>query len=161
MLELANKNKRKMGVRNVEFIKGYIEDIPLNDNTVDAVISNCVINLSDDKEKALAEAYRVVKEGGRLAISDIVVLKDVPQELKDMAELWVGCIAGALSMEQYKTILEKVGFKNIEIKPVHVYTKDVVTEMLQQKKQQLDINIGNALESLDGAYAGAYIKATK
>jgi len=108
MLELANKNKRKMGVRNVEFIKGYIEDIPLNDNTVDAVISNCVINLSDDKEKALAEAYRVVKEGGRLAISDIVVLKDVPQELKDMAELWVGCIAGALSMEQYKTWALKI-----------------------------------------------------
>ncbi|HYE83966.1 MAG TPA: arsenite methyltransferase [Clostridia bacterium] len=161
MLELANKNKREMGVENVEFIKGYIEDIPLQDNMVDAVISNCVINLSEDKEKALSEAYRVLKAGGRLAISDIVVLKDVPQDIRRIAELWVGCIAGALSVEQYKTILEKVGFKNIEITPVHIYTKDVVTEILQQKKHLLDIKLDDTLESLDGAYAGAYIKAIK
>ncbi|HYF82925.1 MAG TPA: arsenite methyltransferase [Clostridia bacterium] len=161
MLELANKNKKRMGVENVEFIKGYIEDIPLDEYTVDAVISNCVINLSDDKEKALSEAYRVIKKGGRLAISDIIVLKDVPKDIKNMAELWVGCIAGALSTDEYKTILEKVGFKHIEIKPVHVYTKEVILEILQQKNYLLEIEVGDVLELLDGAYAGAYIKAEK
>ena len=161
MLELANKNKSKMGVQNVEFIKGYIEDIPLRDNTVDAVISNCVINLSEDKEKALSEAYRVIKDGGRLAISDIIVLRDVPQEIKNAAEMWVGCIAGALSVEDYEMILDKVGFKNIEITPVHVYTKDVIQDILQEKSHLLSIDVGNVLEQLDGAFAGAYIKAVK
>ncbi len=161
MLELANKNKKRMGVENVEFLKGYIEDIPLADNTVDAVISNCVINLSEDKEKALSEAYRVTKEGGRLAISDIIVLKDVPQDIKNMAELWVGCIAGALSAVEYKTILEKVGFNNIEITPVHIYTKEVILEILGQKNHLLQIEISKAIDLVDGAYAGAYIKASK
>ena len=161
MLELANKNKAKMGVKNVEFIKGYIEDIPLSDNTVDAVISNCVINLSDDKEKALSEAFRVIKDGGRLAISDIIVLKDVPQEIKEAAEMWVGCIAGALSIEEYEAILKKVGFKNIEIKPVHVYTKDVIKDMLNEKSHLLTIDFSNTIEQVDGAFAGAYIKAVK
>jgi arsenite methyltransferase len=161
MVELANKNKARMGVENVEFIKGYIEDIPLQDNTIDAVISNCVINLSDDKEKALSEAYRVVKAGGRLAISDIIVLKDVPSEIKKAAEMWVGCIAGALSTDEYRTILEKVGFKDIEIKPVHIYTKDVINEIMQEKSHLLKVGIGDVLESVDGAFAGAYIKAIK
>jgi arsenite methyltransferase len=161
MLELANKNKAKMGVHNVEFIKGYIEDIPLSDNTVDAVISNCVINLSEDKEKVLSEAYRAIKEGGRLAISDIIVLKDVPQEIKSAAEMWVGCIAGALSVKDYESILKKVGFKNIEVKPVHVYTKDVIKDMLDEKSHLLTIDFSNILEQVDGAFAGAYIKAVK
>lgn len=161
MLELANENKRKMGVENVEFIKGYIEDIPLSDNIVDAVISNCVINLSEDKEKALSEAYRVIKEGGRLAISDIIVLRDIPQEIKNAAEMWVGCIAGALNVEDYRRILEKVGFKNVEIKPVHIYTKDVIQDMLQEKKNFLSLDFSDVLEQVDGAFAGAYIKAVK
>lgn len=161
MLELANKNKARMGVENVEFIKGYIEDIPLDDNIVDAVISNCVINLSEDKEKALSEAYRVLKEGGRLAVSDIIVLKDVPEDIKKAAEMWVGCIAGALSVEEYRTILEKVGFKNIEITPVHIYTKDVITDLLGEKKHLLKFDVTGMLESVDGAFAGAYIKAYK
>jgi ubiquinone/menaquinone biosynthesis C-methylase UbiE len=161
MLELANKNKRKMGIENVEFIKGYIEDIPMADRTVDAVISNCVINLSEDKEKALGEAYRVIKEGGRLAISDIIVLKDVPQEIKKAAEAWVGCIAGALSAEEYRIILEKVGFNNIEIKPVHIYTKEVVKDLLQQKQHLISVDFSNILDQVDGAFAGAYIKAIK
>ncbi len=161
MLALANRNKLSMGVRNVEFLKGYIEDVPLPDNTIDAVISNCVINLSEDKEKALSEAYRVIKEGGRLAISDIIVLKDVPEDIRKMAELWVGCIAGALSTGEYRSILEKVGFKNIKIEPVHIYTKDVITELLQEKEHLIKLELGDTLDSLDGAYAGAYIKATK
>jgi SAM-dependent methyltransferase len=161
MLELANKNKAKMGVENVEFLKGYIEDVPLRENTVDAVISNCVINLSDDKEKALSEAYRVIKEGGRLAISDIIVLKDAPQDIKKMAEMWVGCIAGALSIDEYRSILEKVGFKNIEIKPVHIYTKDVITDVLNEKKHLINVDFNNMLDLVDGAFAGAYIKAIK
>jgi SAM-dependent methyltransferase len=161
MLELANKNKAKMGVENVEFIKGYIEDIPLSDHTVDAVISNCVINLSDDKEKALSEAFRVIKEGGRLAISDIIILKDVPQEIKAAAEMWVGCITGALSIRDYESILEKVGFRNIEIKPVHIYTEDVIKDILNEKNHLLNIDFSSILEQVDGAFAGAYIKAVK
>jgi len=161
MLQLANKNKAKMGVENVEFLKGYIEDIPLKDNLVDAVISNCVINLSEDKEKALSEAYRVIKTGGRLAISDIIVLKDVPQDVKKAAEMWVGCIAGALSVEEYRGILEKVGFRDIDIKPVHIYTKDVIEELLNQKKHLFDVDVSQLLELADGAFAGAYIKALK
>jgi ubiquinone/menaquinone biosynthesis C-methylase UbiE len=161
MLELANKNKVKMGVENVEFLKGYIEDIPLPDNTVDAVISNCVINLSDDKEKALSEAYRVIKEGGRLAISDIISLKQVPDEIRKMAEMWVGCIAGSLSIEEYRVILEKIGFKNIEITPVHIYTKDLISDVLKEKNYLPKIDVQEILEQVDEAFAGAYIKATK
>jgi ubiquinone/menaquinone biosynthesis C-methylase UbiE len=161
MLALAEKNKKRMGVENVEFIKGYIEEIPLADNTVDAVISNCVINLSDDKEKALAEAYRVLKPGGRLAISDIVALKDVPPEMRKQAELWVSCVGGALEVEEYKTILERVGFRSIEIKPVHIYTKDIIEELLEEKKHLLGIEPGDELDLLDGAFAGAYVKAVK
>lgn len=161
MLELANKNKAKMGVENVEFLKGYIEDIPLHDNTVDAVISNCVINLSDDKEKALSEAYRVIKKGGRLAISDIISLKPVPDEIKRMAEMWVGCIAGALSIEEYRSILEKVGFTDIEITPVHIYKKEIISDVFKEKKYLSKTDLHEILEQVDEAFAGAYIKAKK
>lgn len=161
MLELANKNKARMGVQNVEFLKGYIEDIPLPDHTVDAVISNCVINLSEDKEKALSEAYRVIKEGGRLAISDIISLKEVPADVRKMAELWVGCIAGALSMEDYKTILQKVGFKDIQVEPVHIYTKDIVQELIRGRRELQETFKDLQWDQIDGAFAGAYIKAIK
>ncbi len=160
MLDLAGRNKEKMGITNVEFVKGYIEDIPLDNETVDVITSNCVINLCEDKESALREAYRVLKVGGRLAIADIVRLKDVPEDIKHSVEMWVGCIAGALDLKVYEHILKKVGFKNVEIKPVNLYTKEIVEEIAKQK------NLGDLYsqidaELLDGAYAGAHVKAYK
>jgi arsenite methyltransferase len=160
MLELANKNKEKMGVGNVEFIKGYIEDIPLENETIDVITSNCVINLCEDKEVALREAYRVLKQGGRVAIADIVRLKDVPEDIRQSAEMWVGCIAGALNIEVYEDILKKVGFKEVEITPVNIYTKEIIEDIAKQK------NLGDVYSKinadlLDGAYAGAHVKAYK
>jgi len=160
MLQLANKNKEKMGIKNVEFIKGYIEDIPLDDETVDVIISNCVINLCENKEDALREAYRVLKKGGRLAIADIVVLKDLPEHIKQSVEMWVGCIAGALPVKEYEEILKKVGFKDIEITPVNIYTKEIIEGIAEQN------NLGDVyskidLDFIDGAFAGAYVKAYK
>ena len=158
MLELANKNKAKAGIQNVEFIKGYIEEIPLADKTVDVIMSNCVINLTEDKEAALSEAFRVLKEGGRLAIADIVALrKDIPANVKKDMELWAGCFAGALAVEEYKAILEKVGFTKVSVEPAHVYSKEVVKEMM--KDFSADGNFD--LDSIDNAFAGAYIKAYK
>lgn len=160
MLELANKNKAKMGVNNVEFIKGYIEDIPLDNETVDVITSNCVINLCEDKEDALREAYRVLKTGGRLAIADIVQLKKVPEDVKRSVEMWVGCIAGALDIKTYEDILKKVGFKSVEITPVNLYTKEIIEDVAKQKS--LD-DVYSQIDSvlLDGAYAGAHVKAYK
>ncbi|MFC0906021.1 arsenite methyltransferase [Clostridium sp. MT-14] len=160
MLELANKNKEKMGVTNVEFLKGFIEDIPLQNEIVDVIMSNCVINLCESKEKALSEAYRVLKKGGRLAIADIVVLKHVPESIRHSVEMWVGCIAGALSVKKYEEILKKVGFKDIKITPVNIYTRDVIEDIAKQK------NSGDAYSKIDaalidGAFAGAHVKAYK
>lgn len=162
MLNLANKNKEKLGVTNVEFIKGYIEDIPLDKNSVDVIISNCVINLSEDKAKSLSEAYRVLKPGGRLAIGDIVTIKDAPESIRKNAEMWVGCIAGTIKIEVYKEILENVGFKNIEIEPVITYTKDFIQGIAQKFNRDLDtIYNQEELDLLDGAFASAAIKAIK
>lgn len=160
MLELANKNKKKMGVNNVEFIKGYIEDIPLDNETIDVITSNCVINLCEDKEAALREVYRVLKPGGRLAIADIVQLKEVTEDIRHSVEMWVGCIAGALDIDLYKEILHKVGFKEVEITPVNLYTKDIIDDIAKQKNlgdvySQIDADL------LDGAFAGAHVKAYK
>lgn len=160
MLALANKNKDKMGITNVEFIKGYIEDIPMLDENVDVILSNCVINLCESKEKALSEAYRVLKFGGRLAIADIVILKDIPDEMRRNVELWVGCMAGALPIKEYQSILESVGFKNIEIEPVNIYTKDVI-DSIMENKNTLDLYDSVDKSVLDGAFAGAYVKAVK
>jgi Methylase involved in ubiquinone/menaquinone biosynthesis len=160
MLALANKNKSKMGVANVEFIKGYIEDIPLKEKSVDVVLSNCVINLCESKEKALSEAYRVLKTGGRLTIADIVVLKDIPEDIKKSAEMWVGCIAGALPVKEYEDILSRVGFKNIEIKPVNIYTRDIIESIRESKKLQ-GIGSNADISLLDGAFAGAFVRAVK
>ena len=139
MLRLANENKAKMGVTNVEFIKGYIEDIPLQDETVDAVISNCVINLSEDKEKALSEAYRVIKQGGRLRVADVVTIKEVSPEIRKNAGMWCACLAGTITVEEYESILRRRGYTNIEIEIVNVYTDEI----------------------MDGAFAGALISADK
>jgi ubiquinone/menaquinone biosynthesis C-methylase UbiE len=135
MLELANRNKEKMGVTNAAFLKGYIEEIPLENESVDVITSNCVINLCEDKEIAMKEAYRVLKKGGRLAIADIVQQREVPEDIKKSTEMWLGCIAGALDAETYRDVLEKAGFSCIEIEAVNPY--------------------------LDGAYAGSHIKAVK
>ena len=160
MLELANQNKEKSGVKNVEFIKGYIEDIPLADETVDVVTSNCVINLSESKEDVLKETYRVLKKGGRLAIADIVELKPVPNDIRESIQMWVGCIAGALSIDEYKRILKNSGFTNIEITPVNFYTKENMRSLAERKNledvyNQIDENI------FDRAFAGAHVKAQK
>ncbi|QGU00904.1 methyltransferase [Candidatus Syntrophocurvum alkaliphilum] len=157
MLNLANNNKERMGASNVEFIKGYIENIPLPDASVDVVISNCVINLSEDKEKVMREIYRVLKPGGRLAIADIVLTREVPSELGKAAELWVGCIAGALSVEEYETILKNVGFYNRSIIPEHYYNREVLED-----KMTTDIGLTDKeWDRVDGAFAGAFIKANK
>ncbi|WP_026884730.1 arsenite methyltransferase [Clostridium akagii] len=160
MLKLANDNKEKIGVNNVQFIKGYIEDIPLNNETINVVTSNCVINLCESKEDALREAYRVLKKGGRLAIADVVMLKDIPESIKQSVEMWVGCIAGALPVKEYNRILAKIGFKDIEITPVNIYTKEIIEDIAKQK------NLGDVYSKIDsdlvdGAFAGAHVKAYK
>jgi arsenite methyltransferase len=160
MLELASKNKEKMGATNVEFIKGYIEDMPLENETIDVITSNCVINLCESKEDALGESFRVLKKGGRLAIADVVVLKDIPEHIKQSVEMWVGCIAGALPVKEYKEILEKVGFKNIEITPVNIYTKEVIEDIAKQKNLD-DVYSKMDAELIDGAFAGAHVKGYK
>lgn len=160
MLAVANKNKEQMGVTNVEFLKGYIEDIPLPDEGVDVIISNCVINLSEDKERALSEAYRVLKPGGRLAVSDMVTLKDVSPEIRKIAELWCGCLAGTLEVEEYRRILEKVGFKDVVIEPVHVVSKSLITKMVQGRMTASEIESID-LKAIDGAFAGANVRASK
>ena len=122
MLALARENQRKSGIDNVEFLKGEIESIPLPDNSIDLIISNCVINLSGDKDKVLREAFRVLKPGGRFAVSDVVVRGDVPSEVRRSMELWVGCIAGALRDYDYVAKLAKAGFDSIDIEPTRVYS---------------------------------------
>jgi arsenite methyltransferase len=158
MLALANKNKAEMGAVNVDFLKGYIEDIPLKDNSIDVILSNCVINLSESKEKALSEAYRVLKAGGRIAIADMVSLKSIPSELKKQAEMWCGCLGGTLETEEYAKILKTVGFRDIHIEPVIIFTKQIVVDMYGSQLDFFkDIDIGE----VDGAFASAHIKAVK
>src|SRR5476651_2432271 len=121
MLALARENQRKAGVENVEFLKGEIEHIPLPDNSVDVIISNCVINLSADKDRVLREAFRVLKPGGRFAVSDVVVDGEVPAEIRHSVELWIGCVAGAMQLSEYRDKLSAAGFEGIDIEPTRVY----------------------------------------
>jgi SAM-dependent methyltransferase len=130
MLALAEENKRKSGLANVEFLKGEIEDIPLPDNTVDVIVSNCVINLSGDKDRVFQEAFRVLKPGGRFAISDVVVRGEVPVEIRKSMELWVGCVAGALSDRDYRQKLAVAGFEGIDIEETRVYDVSDAREFL-------------------------------
>lgn len=160
MLALARQNQADMGVINVEFLKGYIEEIPLNDESVDAIISNCVINLSEDKEKALAEAYRVLRNGGRLAIADIVTLKEIPDKVREIAAMWSSCLGGTLAVAEYEDILKKVGFSKVEVEVAQVYTTDFISGLagcscFEPLVKEFDLDI------IDGAFAGAYIKAVK
>jgi SAM-dependent methyltransferase len=138
MLALAEENKRKSGLTNVEFLKGEIENIPLHDNSVDVIISNCVINLSGDKDRVLKEAFRVLKPGGRFAVSDVIVRGDVPAEIKKNMELWVGCVAGALSDYEYVAKLAKAGFDNIDIEPTRVYSIEDARAFLSARGLDVD-----------------------
>ena len=157
MLELARNNQRKAGVDNVEFLKGEIEDIPLPDNSVDVLISNCVINLAADKDKVLAEAFRVIKPGGRFAVSDVVVRGDVPADIRRNMELWTGCIAGALEEQEYRSKLDAAGFEEINIEPTRIYSADDAKSFLKDSGRDVDI----IASQVDGKFMSAFVKARK
>lgn len=157
MLALARENQRKSGVENVEFLKGEIESIPLPDNSVDVVISNCVINLSADKDRVLREAFRVLKPGGRFAVSDVVTRGEVPSKVRENMLLWVGCIAGALEDEQYRSKLARAGFAGIEIEPTRVYNIEDARTFLSG--QGVDVNA--IAPAVEGKFMSAFIRAQK
>jgi SAM-dependent methyltransferase len=157
MLALAHENQRKAGAQNVEFLKGDIENIPLPDNTVDVIISNCVINLSGDKDRVLAEAFRVLKPGGRFAVSDVVVRGPVPPEIRRSVELWVGCVAGALQEDDYRHKLEAAGFIEIGIEPTRIYKVEDARQFLAGA----GIDAGAIAPLVDGKFMSAFIRARK
>ena len=157
MLTLARGNQKKAGVENVEFLKGAIENIPLPENTVDVIISNCVINLSGDKDRVLAEAFRVLKPGGRLAVSDVVVRGEVPTEIRKSMELWVGCIAGALEEKEYQEKLARAGFESIEVEPTRVYKAEEARDFLAAAGLDPDV-VG---PQIDGKFISAFVRAMK
>lgn len=157
MLALANENKSKARLSNVEFLKGEIENIPLPDNSVDVVISNCVINLSADKGQVLREAFRVLKPGGRFAVSDVVTRGEIKPEIRDSVLLWVGCVAGALDENEYRTKLEAAGFENIEIEPTRIYRAEDAREFLSGQ----NIDADQLAPQVDGWFFSAFIRATK
>ena len=157
MLALANENKRKAGVQNVEFLKGDIENIPLPDNSVDVIISNCVINLSADKDRVLREAFRVLKRSGRFAVSDVVTRGDIPSEIRESILLWVGCVAGALEENEYRSKLTDAGFQNVEIEPTRIYRAEDAKAFLADKGLDASV-IG---PQVDGKFLSAFIRATK
>jgi arsenite methyltransferase len=157
MLALANENKRRAGAENVEFLKGEIEQIPLPDASVDVIISNCVINLSGDKRQVLKEAFRVLRPGGRFAVSDVVVRGDIPAAVRANMELWIGCVAGALEEREFLDLLQEVGFKKASIEPTRVYKAEDATAFLG----------GTGLDALefasqiDGTFMSGFVRATK
>jgi SAM-dependent methyltransferase len=156
MLALARENQKKSGIENVEFLKGEIEHIPLPDNSVDVIISNCVINLSADKDAVLAEAFRVLKPGGRFAVSDVVVRGDVPPAIRRNMELWIGCVAGALEETDYRRKLAVAGFEGINLEPTRVYRAADARSFLS------DAGIDPALaEQFDGRFMSAFVRAQK
>ena len=157
MLALARENQKKSGVENVEFLKGAIENIPLPDNTVDVIISNCVINLSGDKDRVLREAFRVLKPGGRLAISDVVVRGEVPADIRKSVELWVGCVAGALEEFEYRDKLFSAGFGNIDIEPTRVYKVEEARDFLAAA----GLDVDKIAPLIDGKFMSAFVRATK
>jgi len=157
MLALARENQRKANVSNVEFLKGEIENIPLPDNSVDVVISNCVINLSSDKSKVIAETFRVLKPGGRLAVSDIVWRGEMPSEFRRRVEAWVGCIAGALEEAEYCSLLAKAGFEKIAVEPTRVYRAEDTRGFFQDP----DFDIDKIAAAIDGKCMSAFVRATK
>jgi arsenite methyltransferase len=157
MIALANENKRNSGAENVEFLKGEIEHIPLPDNTVDVIISNCVINLSADKDRVLQEAFRVLKPGGRFAVSDVVTHGEVPNEIRQSVLLWVGCIAGALEENEYRAKLLSAGFDRIEIEPTRIYRIEHTREFLSGQ----NIDVDAIAPQVDGKFMSAFVRAAK
>jgi len=157
MLALARENQKKAGVENVEFLKGAIESVPLADNSVDVIISNCVINLSGDKDRVLAEAFRVLKPGGRFAVSDVVVRGEVPADVRKSIELWVGCIAGALEENEYRKKLARAGFESVNVEATRVYRVDEAREFLEAAGLDPE-TVGPKIE---GKFISAFVRAVK
>jgi SAM-dependent methyltransferase len=157
MLALAEENKRRSGLANVHFLKGEIENIPLPDNSVDVIISNCVINLSGDKDRVLREAFRVLKPGGRFAVSDVVVRGEVPAAIRRSVELWVGCVAGALSDTDYLAKLAAAGFENAEIEVTRVYSMEDARSFLTGQ----GIDVDALAAQVDGKFVSGFIRAVK
>jgi len=157
MLALARENQRRAGIANVEFLKGEIENIPLPDNSVDVIISNCVINLSADKDCVLREAFRVLKPGGRFAVSDVVVRGEVPEQIRRSMEMWVGCIAGALQDDGYIAKLKQAGFDSIDIEPTRVYSVEDARQFLTGE----GIDVDAIAPEVDQKFMSAFIRAAK
>ena len=157
MLALANENKRKAGIDNVEFLKGEIEHIPLPDASVDVVISNCVINLSADKDAVLREAFRVLKPGGRFAVSDVVTRGEMLPEIRKNVLLWVGCVAGALEENEYRAKLTSAGFEQIDVEPTRVYRIEDARQFLADQ----DIDVDAIAPQVDGMFMSAFVRAVK
>ena len=156
MLALARQNAAEAKVDNVEFIKGHIESIPLPDNSVDVIISNCVINLSGDKRTVLAEAFRVLKPGGRFAVSDVVVRGEVPSDVRRSMELWVGCVAGALEEGEFHALLKAAGFEHSEIEPTRIYRAEDAMQFLAEA----GLDVSN-VDAIEGKFMAAFVRATK
>lgn len=157
MLELARENQKKSGLENVEFLKGEMEDIPLPEGSVDVIVSNCVVNLSANKDRVFEEAFRVLKPGGRLAISDVVFRVGVPVELRRNVDLWVGCVAGALEETEYRKKLAAAGFEAVEIEPTRIYQVEDARQFLSAK----GIDVDAAAPLLDGKVMSAFVRARK
>ena len=157
MLALARENQRKAGASNVEFLKGEIENIPLPENSVDVVISNCVINLSADKSRVLREAFRVLRPGGRFAVSDVVVRGEVPADVRKNMELWVGCVAGAMEESEYRAKLAVAGFETIEIEPTRIYSVEDARQFLAAE----GIDVDAIAPLVEGKFASAFVRAKK
>jgi SAM-dependent methyltransferase len=157
MLALARDNQRKAGVENVEFLKGEIEHIPLPDRSVDVIISNCVINLSADKDRVLGEAFRVLRPGGRLAVSDVVVRGTVPPEIRRSVELWIGCVAGALSEDDYREKLARAGFEGIDLEPTRVYRAEDARDFLAGA----GLDAAAIAPEVDGKFMSAFVRARR
>jgi arsenite methyltransferase len=157
MLALARENQEKAGIENVEFLKGEIENIPLPDNSVDVIISNCVINLSADKDGVLSEAFRVLRPGGRFAVSDVVVRGNVPEQIRESMLLWVGCIAGALRDSDYETKLANAGFESIEIEPTRVYNIEDARAFLSAE----GVDVDAIAAEVEGKFMSAFVRAKK
>jgi len=157
MLALARANQRKAGIENVEFLKGEIEHIPLPDESVDVIISNCVINLSADKRRVLHEAFRVLKPGGRFAVSDVVVSGEIPIDIKRSVELWIGCVAGALEESEFRRLMMEVGFTEVTIEPTRVYRAEDARAFLAEARLDADA----MMSAIDGRFMAAFVRGTK
>ena len=157
MLSLARENQRRAGIENVEFLKGEIENVPLPDASVDVIISNCVINLSADKRRVLEEAFRVLKPGGRFAVSDIVVQGEVPPAIKKSVELWIGCVAGALEEREFRRLMLETGFTEVDVEPTRVYRADDARAFLLDAGLDADA----VAPAIDGRFMAAFVRGRK